>query len=142
MAELEARCFPVDAWSEATFWAELALRPRRRYVVVEGAEGRLLGYGGIDLAGDVADVMTLAVDPERRGAGTGAMLLDGLHGQACAAGAQSMMLEVRSDNEAALRLYGSRGYTQLRIRTGYYPPSGLDAARVDALVMRKELGPA
>lgn len=36
---LEAAVFPDDAWSERSWWAELAGRPRRDYVVAERVEG-------------------------------------------------------------------------------------------------------
>ena len=186
MATLESEIFPDDAWSEATMWAELALRPRRAYLVAEGADANhpggpagldgldgsdgsdgldgsegpdgpggsdgtgvpagpddparegLLGYAGLDLSGDVADVMTVAVDPRARGRGVGAMLLTGLHSLARGAGARSMMLEVRADNDSALGLYRTRGYEVVRTRRGYYrDPSGGPAR--DALIMRKEL---
>jgi ribosomal-protein-alanine N-acetyltransferase len=44
-----------------------------------------------------------------------------------------MMLEVKTDNAAAIGLYESLGYSKLNIRKDYFG-SGLDA-----LVMRKEL---
>jgi ribosomal-protein-alanine acetyltransferase len=145
MARLEQQIFPADAWSQATMWAELACRPRRAYLVAEGHHGggvdgggRLLGYAGLDLAGDVADVMTVAVDPRARGRGLGATLLDGLHARARDAGARSVMLEVRADNTSALGLYRTRGYEVVRTRVGYYrDPAGGPAQ--DALIMRKEL---
>lgn len=146
MARLEQQIFPADAWSQATMWAELACRPRRAYLVAEGhpgggvdGDGRLLGYAGLDLAGDVADVMTVAVDPRARGRGLGATLLEGLHARALDAGARSVMLEVRADNTSALGLYRTRGYEVVRTRVGYYrDPAGGPAQ--DALIMRKELG--
>lgn len=141
MAELEARCFPHDAWSSASFWAELAQRPRRSYwVVVDEASGEeeVVGYAGLDVAGDLADVMTVAVDPRRRGTGLGARLLETLHLRAADAGAVAVLLEVRADDEAARALYSSRGYRVLRTRRGYYRSVG-GAPPADALVMRKEL---
>jgi [ribosomal protein S18]-alanine N-acetyltransferase len=142
MARLEVRCFPVDAWAEGTFWSELAQRPHRSYWVADGAdepgnEG-LEGYAGVSTAGDVAEVMTIAVAPERRGRGLGARLLDQLHTRASEAGASSILLEVRADNEPARGLYAERGYAVVHTRRGYYrSPEGGPA--VDALVMRKEL---
>lgn len=141
MAELEARCFPHDAWSAQTFWAELAQRPRRSYwVAVDGAarEEELVGYAGLDVAGNLADVMTVAVDQGRRGAGLGARLLEALHARAAGAGAVAVLLEVRADNESARALYSTRGYRVVRTRRGYYRSTG-GAPPVDALVMRKEL---
>lgn len=143
MAELESEIFTDDPWSEASMWAELAQRPRRAYLVAQEGEeagpGRaLLGYAGLDLAGDVADVMTVAVAPRARGRGVGATLLSALHDLARDVGATSVMLEVRADNEAALRLYQTRNYAVVHTRKGYYrDPSGGPA--LDALIMRKEL---
>ena len=72
LAALERELFADDAWSEATWWTELAGRPRRDYVVLADADGTSLGYAGLDLGGDVADVMTIAVGPAgARAAGSG-----------------------------------------------------------------------
>ncbi len=136
LASLEAEVFPDDAWSERSWWAELAGRPRREYVVAVAADGSgaVLGYGGLDHGGDVSDVMTVVVAPGARGTGTGRRLLDELEARAAARGAAHVMLEVRADNEAALGLYEAAGYRVLSRRRGYYQPGG-----VDALVMRKTL---
>ena len=45
-----AELFADDAWSEQTWWAELAGRPRRDYVVAV-ADGAILGYAGLDVVG-------------------------------------------------------------------------------------------
>lgn len=133
LAALEAELFPDDAWPEASWWAELAGRPRRDYVVADEA-GALLGYGGLDHGGEVSDVMTVAVAPAARGRGLGRLLLDELERRASARGAAHVMLEVRADNDAATGLYRSAGYAVLSTRRGYYQPGA-----VDALVMRKTL---
>ena len=133
LAVLERDLFAHDAWSEPTWWAELAGRPRRDYVVLTDADG-LLGYAGLDHGGDVADVMTVAVAPRAQGRGIGARLLDELERRARSRGAASVMLEVRADNAAALSLYERAGYAVLSTRRRYYQPGD-----VDALVMRKLL---
>ena len=153
MTGLERRCFPVDAWTEATFWAELARRPDRSYWVATQACGgrqgepggdgapaqeQVVGYAGLSSDGEVADVMTLAVDPAVRGRGCGSRLLDRLHEVARSSGAGSMMLEARADNVPALGLYAAAGYRQVHVRRGYYRSSDGGPA-VDALVLRKEL---
>jgi [ribosomal protein S18]-alanine N-acetyltransferase len=134
LAELEAQLFATDAWSEATWWGELAGRPRRSYVVLEGPEG-IDGYAGVDLGGDVADVMTVAVAPGRRGQGLGDRLVGELLQRAAADGAGSVMLEVRADNGAARRLYQRQGFEEVSVRRRYYQPDG-----VDAVVMRRRVG--
>jgi ribosomal-protein-alanine N-acetyltransferase len=135
LSDLELTLFPQDAWSRASWWSELAARPRRSYVVHESPSGDLLAYGGIDLAGEVADVMTMGVAPAAQGRGLGRQLLDELVARAQADHAAYLMLEVRADNTAARGLYESRGFETLTVRRRYYQPGD-----VDAHVMRLTLG--
>lgn len=125
VARIERVAFPLDPWTEATFWAELALRPRRHYLVA--ADDRtVLGYAGLDLADDVADVMTVAVAPQARGSGLGTRLLRALLTHAADRGAARVMLEVRADNGPALGLYRRQGFAPVRRRRRYYR-DGTDA---------------
>ena len=136
LTELETELFADDAWSAETWWAELAGRPRRAYVVLEGSDG-IEGYAGVDLGGDVADVMTVAVVPGRRGQGLGDVLVSELVRRAEESGAGSVMLEVRADNGPARRLYERHGFMEVSVRRRYYrQPDGPD---VDAVVMRHRL---
>ncbi len=143
LAALDARLFAVDAWSEATWWAEFAGRPRRAYVVLAAppstpgnvtAAPELIGYAGADLGGEVADVMTIAVAPDHRGHGHARRLLAWLEETARAAGADHLMLEVRADNTAARGLYERGGFGMISTRRRYYQPGD-----VDAVIMRKDL---
>ncbi|MCA0335542.1 MAG: ribosomal protein S18-alanine N-acetyltransferase [Actinobacteria bacterium] len=130
---LDAELFGADAWPVATWWAELAERPRREYVVVED-EGGILAYGGLDHGGETADVMTIAVAPTARGRGLGRTVLAELERRASAGGASGALLEVRADNAAALALYEKSGWRQVHVRRRYYQPGD-----VDALIMAKTL---
>lgn len=132
---IEEAAFPQDAWSLASLWGELAARPRRDYVVLEETARGLVGYAGLDLAGDSSDIMTIAVAPERRGEGHGTVLLTALLDRAADAGATQVLLEVRADNEAAIGLYQRHGFGELHRRRGYYQPGA-----VDALIMKREVG--
>ena len=140
LARLETELFAQDAWSEQTWWAELAGRPRRDYVVVTPGPGAdqddVLGYAGLDLGCEVADIMTIAVAPAAQGTGLGSELLDLLSQRAREAGAAYLMLEVRDDNEPAKKLYARAGFETLTVRRRYYQPGD-----IDALVMRKSLEP-
>jgi ribosomal-protein-alanine N-acetyltransferase len=134
LAAAERELFADDAWSESTWWAELAGRPRRDYVVAAAADGAVAGYAGVDCSGDMADVMTIAVGTAYRGMGLGDRLLDELVARATARGAQALLLEVRADNGPALALYARHGFEQVSIRRRYYQPGD-----VDALVLRRRL---
>ncbi|MEW1954837.1 ribosomal protein S18-alanine N-acetyltransferase [Terrabacter sp. NPDC080008] len=131
LAELEQHLFASDAWSEQTWWAELAGRPRRDYVVATATDGAIAGYAGLDVAGDVADVMTVAVAPTHQGNGVGRVLLAELVRRATERRAEAVLLEVRADNHAARRLYERAGFEVISVRRRYYQPGD-----VDALVMR------
>jgi len=131
---LEPELFADDAWSEQTWWAELAGRPRRCYVVGDHG-GTVVGYAGMDCGGEIADVMTIAVAPAAQGQGLGTALMRWLVAQARRAGAEYLMLEVRADNDMAQRLYRAAGFETLTVRRRYYQPGD-----VDALIMRMHLG--
>lgn len=131
LAELEQQLFAHDAWTEATWWSELAGRPRRDYVVATTPDGTIAGYAGLDVSGDVADVMTIATAPGHQGRGTGRVLLGELVRRASAHGVEALLLEVRADNDAARRLYDRAGFEVISVRRRYYQPGD-----VDALVMR------
>ena len=126
LAALERELFPHDAWTEPTWWAELAGRPRRDYVVEEDSEG-IAGYAGLDVGSEVADVMTIAVAPRAQGRGLGTTLLQELVDRARGRGAEYLMLEVRDDNLAARRLYEQAGFERLTTRRRYYQPGDVDA---------------
>ncbi|MFB7762720.1 ribosomal protein S18-alanine N-acetyltransferase [Streptomyces xiamenensis] len=134
---LEREVFPEDAWTPGMFWSELALtagpRRSRHYVLAEDpAGGSPAGYAGLAVAGEQADVQSIAVAPNRQGTGLGARLLTDLLSAAGAAGCGEVFLEVRVDNARAQRLYTRFGFEPLGIRRGYYQPGNHDA-----LVMRR-----
>jgi ribosomal-protein-alanine N-acetyltransferase len=126
LSALEPVLFADDAWSERTWWAELAGRPRRSYVIGEQS-GTVVGYAGVDCGGEVADVMTIAVAPAAQGQGLGTVLLHWLIAEARRAGAEHLMLEVRADNLVAQRLYSAAGFARLSVRRKYYQPGDVDA---------------
>ncbi|XVX19459.1 ribosomal protein S18-alanine N-acetyltransferase [Actinomycetota bacterium] len=133
LAALDAELFADDAWAAATWWSELAERPRRRYVVDE-QDGRIAAYGGVDITGETADVMTIAVAPDCQGRGAGRSMLDALVALATDGGAEALLLEVRADNASARKLYDRNGFETLTIRRRYYQPDD-----VDAVIMRRHL---
>jgi ribosomal-protein-alanine N-acetyltransferase len=134
LSALETELFPDSAWSEGTWWAELAGRPRREYILLADTGGGVVGYAGLDHTGEVADVMTVAVGAAARGRGLGRRLLDELEVRARAGGAAYLVLDVRADNAAARSLYERAGFAPLSVRRRYYQPGD-----VDALVLRKHL---
>lgn len=134
LVALDAQLFAGHAWSAQTWWEEFAQRPRRDYLVGE-RHGQIVAYGGLDIAGETADVMTVAVAPSAQGRGLGALVLAVLEHRARERGTSAGLLEVRADNAAAVALYAAAGWRQLHRRRGYYQPEG-----VDALILGKTWG--
>ncbi len=122
-----------DPWSLQSFRASLA-RTFVRINVAEDDDG-IAGYSVLWMAGEECELANLAVDPARRGAGIGTMLLDAALEEAHAEGALVIFLEVRASNEAAQRMYASRRFHEVGRRKGYYKNP-----TEDALVLRRDLG--
>ncbi len=125
---IETSIFMTDPWSVEQFWSELS-QPTRRYFVAE-IDGAIVGYAGSFVLTPEADVQTMGVAADQRGRGIGALLLTTLIEQAIQAQATQLILEVRSDNGAAIAMYQRFGFERISSRPNYYAPD------VDALIMR------
>ncbi len=132
---LDRELFGPDAWSAASVGEELT-GARRRAVVAEAADGRLVGYAVTARADDVVDLQRIAVAPEHRRAGVARELLAVLRRAARDDGAHRMLLEVGADNAGALGFYAAEGFVQIDRRPRYYRDGS------DALVLRAPLGAA
>ena len=123
LVDLEEILFPGDSpWNLEMFTSELDVG--NHYVVHRDNDGVIDGYAGLAIIGDEAEVHTIGVRPAAQGNGLGRKLLQQLMS---AAGDRRLLLEVRTDNVAAIALYASEGFTTLGVRRRYYQPSGADA---------------
>jgi ribosomal-protein-alanine N-acetyltransferase len=121
-AELEYVLFDSDdPWSPEAFLEALAAG---HHYLSAREDGSLIGYVGLARVGSEAEIHTLAVDPEHQRRGVGRALLRAILDHAQGA---TVFLEVRTDNDSAIRLYRSEGFDVIGIRRGYYRPSGADA---------------
>lgn len=126
-AELEAQLFPGDdPWPAVAFIREL--ESRHNHYVAARVDGTLVGYAGITRLGRKPpfeyEVHTIGVDTAFQGRGIGRRLLDRL---LQIADGGTVFLEVRTDNDAAIKLYQSVGFEVVGLRKRYYRVSGADA---------------
>ncbi|OBK72738.1 ribosomal protein S18-alanine N-acetyltransferase [Mycobacterium sp. 1274761.0] len=126
-AELEAQLFEGDdPWSAAAFLRELAA-PHIHYVAARAGD-KLVGYAGIARLGRKQpyeyEIHTIGVDPAFQGHGIGRQMLNRLLEFA---GDDTVYLEVRTDNTAAIAMYSSAGFVNVGLRKRYYRVSGADA---------------
>jgi [ribosomal protein S18]-alanine N-acetyltransferase len=130
----ERDMFGTEAWTPKAYRAELADTRHRHYVAAEGPDGELLGWAGVMVIQDAAEILTVGVVPAARRTGLARLMLADLLAEAARRGAREAFLEVRVDNDAARALYRREGFEEIGRRRGYY-----DGGRVDAVTMRKEL---
>jgi len=93
-------------------------------------------------AGGEAEILTLAVIPAARGRGLGRDLMQAAAAHAVILGAQTLLLEVGTDNPAALALYNGLGFKRAGQRKGYYDSYSQDGTAQmgrDALVLKAAL---
>ncbi|MFI5246788.1 MAG: ribosomal protein S18-alanine N-acetyltransferase [Gemmatimonadales bacterium] len=119
-----------DPWSHETFRNLLDRAPGTMEVAV-GAAGALIGYAVAWYAADEAEIANIAVAPNARRKGVGALLLDRLLQSAATFGARTVFLEVRESNLEARKLYDARGFGIVGRRKQYYRQPD-----EDALIMR------
>lgn len=96
----------------------------------------LVGYAVLMNASDEVHLLNLSVAGHHQRQGHGARMLEFLIGNARAAKAGKIILEVRPSNDAGRRLYANCGFRQLGIRRDYYPAA---LGREDALVLALDL---
>ncbi len=133
LVSLDKELFPYSPWSSGQYREEISA-PTRRFIVALDEGQNIVGYAGVFAPGGAeADILTAGVIAQHRGQGIARELMAGITKWAIAQGSIAMMLEVKTDNAAAIGLYESLGYSKLNTRKDYFG-SGLDA-----LVMRKEL---
>ena len=133
---IETPVFAHEAWSTEAMARDVA-DPNCVYFVAEAAAesgATVIAYAGLlcPPGSGEADVQTIAVVPDARSAGLGRRLMNELLQTAEERRARRIFLEVRADNERALKLYTSLGFEEIAIRPGYYQPEG-----VDAVMMRR-----
>lgn len=99
---------------------------------------RPVGFVLIRAVAGEAEVLTIAVDPRKRGGGVGRQLMTAAMRRLRGAGVGVLFLEVDEGNGPALALYRGLGFREVGRRAGYYTQGGRPAA--SALVMRCDLG--
>ncbi len=130
----EREMFGTEAWSADGYRAELADTRHRYYLAAVDENESLLGWAGVRVVGDTAEILTVGVVPQARRQGIGGRLLAMLLDEARRRGAVEAFLEVRVDNTAAQQLYEQARFVRVGIRRGYYAEG-----RVDAVVMRRAI---
>ena len=136
LVSMERVLFADSPWSMGQFKEEFKGVPNTRYfLVASNSEDQIVGYAAVLVVapGVEADVLTVGVLPQYLRQGIATQFMAELEKWSISKQAPAMMLEVGTENTAAITLYKKLGYENISTRKGYY------GAGLDAFVMRKEL---
>lgn len=119
---LEEQSSTAAHWSIAQYDALFSVTAPSRAALIAQSEGsgEILGFAIARCLPDEWELENIVVDESHQKRGIGAVLLRRLLADAQAAGARSIILEVRECNGPARRLYESTGFTVEGRRKGYY----------------------
>jgi len=105
---------PVTVTAEGLRIMAAAYDFDREASLVAVRDGELVGLVNLGLRGPEAWIGGLGVVPSERRRGTGRRLMEDVHDQARARGAERVWLEVIVENTQAVALYEQLGYTHVR----------------------------
>lgn len=116
-----------DFWTAHIFKEELE-NPNCYYIIaVEDDE--ILGFGGISVVLDEANLNNIAVRVDKRNCKIGSRILEILISISKSFGCSRIILEVNVENSCAIKLYKNFGFKNLGIRKNYY------RGNIDAYIM-------
>lgn len=121
-------------WSRRSFEGELSCQSAFSYVVKSDQVEQIVAYAFLRRVVDELHVLKIAVAPAQRGRGMATWFLNHCFTMGAQQGANSVYLEVRLSNIAAIKLYEKLGFKEIGRRSNYYPDS-----KEDALVMLKDI---
>lgn len=122
---IELATFPTP-WTLDSFHYEMRENQYAHYIVAED-ETEIIGFCGMWLVIDAAQITNVAVVESARGKGIGEALMKEAIRVAREAEMEVMSLEVRVTNMVAQNLYRKLGFQNGGIRKGYYTDNGEDA---------------
>ncbi|MCG8428696.1 MAG: ribosomal protein S18-alanine N-acetyltransferase [Chromatiales bacterium] len=93
---------------------------------------QVIGFCVMSIAAGEAHILNICIAPEHQGKGLGRRLLNRMLGLAGKQSVDTVLLEVRASNQAAIQLYQSCGFNEVGVRRGYYPAGN---GREDAIVL-------
>ena len=107
-----------DFWNANTFFNEL--ENENSYYLVAKINNEIVGFAGMKIILDEADVMNVVTKKDKRNLGIGFCILEKLIYIAKEKDIKKLTLEVNEKNLAAIHLYEKFGFKQVAVRNKYY----------------------
>jgi len=96
----------------------------------------IVGHAVISVTAGESHMLNLSIAREHQRKGYGSQFIEFLIDEARERNAQTMLLEVRPSNTAAISCYNSAGFNEIGCRKDYYPAS---EGREDALLLARHI---
>lgn len=121
-----------DFWNYEILKSELE-STNSYFFVAKNISGEIVGFAGIKIILDEADIMNIVIKKDFRNNGIGSLLLDYLISYSKSINLKTITLEVNEINIPAIKLYEKFGFEKLGIRKKYYN------GKNDAIIMSKKI---
>lgn len=133
VAEIAKESLP-EHWSVESIRDVLRYENNIYYVACSPENNRIIGFAGIMIIADEAELLNIAVHPVFRTQRIGELLLERMLQEAVRSGAYRVLLEVRESNVSAQNLYMKYQFTQIAKRKNYYSNPVEDAIIMEKLL--------
>lgn len=133
VARISKECLP-EYWSFGSICDVLKYNNNIYYVAKDLETDEIVGFAGIMIVADEAELLNIAVSFEYRRCGIAQKLLKRLFSDAKMQNAYRMLLEVRESNVHAQALYSKNGFSALGRRKNYYSNPGEDAIIMERML--------
>jgi len=133
VAAIEAMVQPMDAWDEETL-NELLVQGSYYLLLAITETSEVVGYCLYQILFEQAEILRIGTHPDYQRQGIASQLFRALHETLIKNNVTQLMLEVRTDNVAAIALYERQGFKTIHRRNGYYQQPNLPS--VDALILQ------
>lgn len=120
-----------DFWNYEILKSELESN-NSYFFVAKNISGEIVGFAGIKIILDEADIMNIVIKKDFRNNGIGSLLLDYLISYSKSINLKTITLEVNEINIPAIKLYEKFDFEKLGIRKKYYN------GKNDAIIMKQK----
>lgn len=120
-----------DFWNSETL--ENELKSKNSYYIVAKKNNDIVGFAGIKVVLDEADIMNIVTKKDMRNLGIGSALFKALIDYSKNNGINKLTLEVNENNLSAIHLYEKYGFEKIAERAKYY--NGTDTAVIMQLYL-------
>ena len=141
VANIETLVQPEDPWTEQTL-AEMLAQDSTHIMIVYKPEGKadnnkVIGYCLYQVIFEQAEILRIGTHPDYQRQGIASQIFAQLNKELelMSNQVESLLLEVRADNFAAIALYEQQAFAVIHTRKNYYQVPHQPA--VDALIMQR-----